>query len=450
MDHVAALERVVGLRQLEPARAQRRGTRVPLGEPFGVHRATEQRAWAAVVNDDRVVLDEDGVERAADERDDLDAIRELAKHSNKRLMLLECASGLNSAGTHMRIDRPMDLIGTRHGRVVDFCRAANTAQKQGPRRDRFHSTNAQHGAGHAEPTVMSLSMIPTAPRVSRVPDPARLHRALSAFNERRLNPALPDDPATPLDEEIAMRTRELAFVEQERLAVADAAREAPTTAKEFVAWFEALKGSGPGENDSLFPWLAERASLAELTWFLEQEVAGEAGFDDLVALTQVKFGGRAKIEMGNNYWDELGRGNLAGMHGPLLGRLAQTLSLNPHRERVVWEALAVGNLLVAVATNRRYAYHSVGALGAVELTAPWRAAHVNRALKRVGIAGEDRRYYALHATLDVKHSEQWDRDVLSPLVEENPRVATAIAEGALMRLSAGARSFRRYRAQFGL
>lgn len=295
---------------------------------------------------------------------------------------------------------------------------------------------------------MSLSLVPQCPRLSIAHDPARLHRALSAFNERRLAPALPDEPAIPLDEEIAMRTREIAFVEGERAMIAKAAARAPRDARAFVGWFEGLKGTGPGENDPLFPWLAEEASHEQMRWFLEQEVAGEAGFDDLVAMTQVKFDGRAKIEMGNNYWDELGRGKLAGMHGPLLGRLARALQLDPQRERVVWEALAVGNLLVALASNRRYAYHSVGALGAVELTAPWRAAHVNAALKRLDV--EERHYYALHATLDVKHSLQWDEDVLIPLVEERPEVATAIAEGALMRLAAGARSFRRYRAELGL
>lgn len=84
----------------------------------------------------------------------------------------------------------------------------------------------------------------------------------------------------------------------------------------------------------------------------------------------------------------------------------------------------------------------------MELTAPWRAMHVNAALKRLGVGGEDRRYYALHATLDVKHSR--DAEVLIPLVAENPRVAVAIAEGALMRMAAGARSFDRYRREFGL
>jgi hypothetical protein len=61
-----------------------------------------------------------------------------------------------------------------------------------------------------------------------------------------------------------------------------------------------------------------------------------------------------------------------------------------------------------------------------------------------------RRYYAVHATLDVKHSEAWNREVLRPLVEADPRVARPIAEGALMRLNAGARCFERYRRELGL
>jgi hypothetical protein len=106
--------------------------------------------------------------------------------------------------------------------------------------------------------------------------------------------------------------------------------------------------------------------------------------------------------------------------------------------------------MVALAAHRRYAYASIGALGVIELTAPGRAAKVNAGLKRLGIAGEARRYFALHATLDVKHSAAWNREVLGPLVAADPRVARPIAEGALMRLNAGAKCFERYRREFGL
>src|SRR2546422_4035359 len=94
---------------------------------------------------------------------------------------------------------------------------------------------------------------------------------------------------------------------------------------------------------------------------------------------------------------------------------------------------------------RSYAYHSIGALGAIELTAPGRVAQVDRGLARLGVQKAARRYFALHATLDLKHSEAWNREVLRSLVAREPRAAQAIAEGALMRLRAGARCFDRYR-----
>ncbi len=247
-----------------------------------------------------------------------------------------------------------------------------------------------------------------------------------------------------------MRFVEVELIERERAMVASAAAGAPRDADAFVAWFEELKVSGPGQGDSLFPYLATTATLDEMKWFLQQEVAGEAGFDDLVAMTQVKMPPQAKLELAHNYWDEMGQGTAGGMHGPMLGRLAAELSLPEDDDAIVWESLALGNLLVGMAANRQYAFHSIGALGAIELTAPGRAAQVNDALKRLGVRGEARRYFALHATLDVKHSEAWNREVLRPVVAASPDAAVSIAEGALMRLSAGARCFARYRAHFGI
>jgi hypothetical protein len=212
-----------------------------------------------------------------------------------------------------------------------------------------------------------------------------------------------------------------------------------------VHWFEALKENGPGQGDALFPWLAERASFEEMCWFLSQEMAGEAGFDDLVALSQVKLSVRPKLELARNYWDEMGQGNESGMHGPMLAQLATALAIG-RRDDTVWESLALGNLMVALATARHYAYQSIGALGVIELTAPGRAELVNAGLRRLGIGGAARRYFALHATLDIRHSQAWNREVLEPLVASDPELAAPLAEGAVLRLRAGARCFERYRA----
>lgn len=281
--------------------------------------------------------------------------------------------------------------------------------------------------------------------------PERLHRALLRFNQRRLRPSVPSESwRAEVAHDAQMQLVEGAFLEEERRRIIAAAAAAPRDADPFVAWFEGLRQHGPGQGDPLFPWLEEHASLEQMRWFLLQEFAGEAGFDDLVALTQLKLPVQPKLELARNYWDEMGRGRAEAMHGPMLDGLAEAFELDPSPENTVWEAHALANVLCGLAFNRRYAYHAIGALGAVELTAPDRSLCVDAGLKRLGFKMPVRRYYAVHSTLDVKHSIAWNREVLRPLVADHPECATALAEGALMRLYAGARCFIRYRRELGL
>lgn len=289
------------------------------------------------------------------------------------------------------------------------------------------------------------------PAETRAPDPeAELQLRLAAFNRRRLNPGLPSDGwRDEIDDDADMLLVEGEFIERERRAVADRAAAAPTDPNGFDAWLTDLTATGPGQGDPLFPWLADACTMDEMKWFLAQEVAGEAGFEDLTALTQVKMPVGPKLELARNYWDEMGRGNEKGMHGPLLETLARRLGLEPRIETTVPESLALANTMAALAWNRRYAYHSIGALGIIEQTAPDRAAAVGRGLKRLGVPSGDRHYFDLHAILDVKHSVAWNAEAIRPLVTANPAIAHAIAEGALMRLRCGERCFERYRRELG-
>ena len=278
-----------------------------------------------------------------------------------------------------------------------------------------------------------------------------LQRRLAAFNRLRFDPALPvADWRSGIDREADALREEGVFLEARRAAVAARAAAAPRDPDGFVRWFEALEKDGPGQHDPLFPWLADSATMAQMRWFLTQEIAGEAGFEDLSALTQVKLPLRPKLEIARNYWDEMGRGNPKGMHGPLLEALAERLGLEPSVETTVWEALALANVMAGLAANRRYAYQSVGALGVIEQTAPARAALVGKGLKRLGVPSGHRHYFDLHAILDVKHSAAWNSEAIYPLVASDPAFAPAIAEGALMRLECGASCFRRYRQEFGI
>jgi hypothetical protein len=295
-----------------------------------------------------------------------------------------------------------------------------------------------------------LTAIPTVEDLASqaLRSPESLHRRLAHWNHKRLSAGLPSpDWREDLREEHEMRFLEGSWVESFREDIAARVEEVPTTPEGFLAWFEDLKATGPGQGDPLFDWLAEEAGLEELCWFLTQEAAGEAGFDDLVALTQVKLPVPAKLELARNYWDEMGRGAEGGMHGPMLERTVTGLGLTPTIEGTLWQSLALANTMTAFATTRRYAYHSVGALGVVELTAPTRVARVAAGLKRLGCEPKVRKYFDLHAILDVKHSEDWNREALLPLIEEDPARTRALAEGALMRLICGKRCFDVYRAQ---
>lgn len=139
------------------------------------------------------------------------------------------------------------------------------------------------------------------------------------------------------------------------------------------------------------------------------------------------------------------------MHGPMLERSVVELDLeHTPAQELIWESMALANLMVGLASNRRYAYHSVGALGAVELTAPTRTAYVAEGLKRLNVSKQGFIYFSLHSTVDIKHSLDWNNEVISSLVKQDPGLAPFIAEGALMRLKAGARCFECYRQYFGL
>lgn len=270
-------------------------------------------------------------------------------------------------------------------------------------------------------------------------------RTLAKWNRERLAPGFPDvDWRRDFDRQVQILRLEGAFLDELRAEVADDLTDVPETPDAFVAWFEALKDNGPGQNHPLFAWLAETATEGQMRWFLTQEAAGEAGFDDLVAMTQVKLPNGPKLELAENYWDEMGRGQYRGIHSLLLTELIASMRIAPEIDTTVWESLALANAMTAMATTRRYAWLSVGSLGVVELTAPWRCDHVSAGLKRLGYGQRERLYYDLHSKIDIKHSQGWNENALKPLVAEDPRRARFIAEGALIRMKCAERCFDRY------
>jgi hypothetical protein len=274
-------------------------------------------------------------------------------------------------------------------------------------------------------------------------DAHHLHRRLATFNHWRSSPSSETvDWLASLQAEYRLRRIEHDFIEEETTALRSQAREAPSDPDRFVEWFERLEQLGPGREARLFPFLAEQASLDQMLWFLRQDVVTDAGLSELSLLTQLRFSPSFKSDkcrMGC-YEPDPAAGSSA--RGLLLDRLGQTLALAQQASDPVWESLALSNVMVALAANRRYAYHSAGALAAREATMRDRRRHVRRGVDRLGIQHESDRNCAHDTALLA-----WSGETLHALVANEPAAASSIAEGALLRLTAEARCFERYRSE---
>jgi hypothetical protein len=195
-----------------------------------------------------------------------------------------------------------------------------------------------------------------------------------------------------------------------------------------------------------YRWLAKTASWDELVAFLALEGGPDGGFDDLVALCQIGLTGSAKLELGKNYWDEMGCGDAAGVHTVLHSDMARAVGM-PHvaREDMPVEALervAVGGLL---ATNRWLQPEMVGALGLLELQAGPRCRMVVQAFDRLGAPPSAYPFYVEHAEVDPVHGRDWMDKAVVPLVRERPEWGPRIVKGAWWRSQLNLAFFERAR-----
>src|SRR5688572_23625579 len=92
----------------------------------------------------------------------------------------------------------------------------------------------------------------------------RFQQRLAQWNRERLDPGFPAaDWQQRIAHDATMLRLEGGFLEELRAEIAAEAAAAPTDPDGFIEWFEELKQTGPGQGDTLFPWLAEQASKDE-------------------------------------------------------------------------------------------------------------------------------------------------------------------------------------------
>jgi hypothetical protein len=193
----------------------------------------------------------------------------------------------------------------------------------------------------------------------------------------------------------------------------------------------------------VYKWLAKEASYDELVRFLEFEGGPDGGFDDLVAACQVGLAGSAKLELANNYWDEMGNGDGDAVHTVIHQRMAAALGVKAlDRDQMPIEALervALGGLF---ATNRWLQPEMLGALGLIELQAGPRCRLVLQGFDRLGAPRAAYPFYEIHADVDPRHGKDWVEKAIAPLAQERPEWAARMVKGAWWRSLVNAAFFR--------
>jgi hypothetical protein len=184
----------------------------------------------------------------------------------------------------------------------------------------------------------------------------------------------------------------------------------------------------------VYTWLAETATWPEFVDFLAIEGGPDGGFDDLVAICQVGLDGQAKMVLADNYWDEMGRGDLEAVHTTLHRELAAAVEMPVvARDELPLPALRRSALNGLLASNRRLQPEMLGALGLLELQAGPRCRHVLRGLRRLGGPPAAVPFYEVHEHVDPHHGKVWLDDAVGPIVAQFPEWGPQIVRGAAWR-----------------
>lgn len=191
----------------------------------------------------------------------------------------------------------------------------------------------------------------------------------------------------------------------------------------------------------VYEWLAEEATLEQVREYLSLEGGPDGGFDDLVAMCQIGIDGPAKVELAQNYWDEMGNGRVERVHTELHRKLSRAIRLRevPRHELPV-EALQRAGLGSVLATNRWLQPEMIGALGLIELQAGPRCRKVVRALERLDCGWDALDFYTEHADADPRHGKDWVDKVVGSL-QDNGEWGVRIVRGARWRAAVNRQFF---------
>lgn len=211
----------------------------------------------------------------------------------------------------------------------------------------------------------------------------------------------------------------------------------PDSASGFADWFTDLRNRHV--QPEFCRYLAEQATLAEIALFFLAEELVDSRFDDLVAMAQLGAAGTSKLTMAENYWDEMGEGQLERMHTLLFEQSAQYMRRQLSDDQVEQSELASmevfenANLVLLYGIHRHLAPRALAAMGVMEYSAPIRFQAMVDGCTRLGVPEDVVLYQRIHVHVDADHGAEWLDNVLVPLAHRSPAVLRELGMGSLVR-----------------
>jgi hypothetical protein len=191
---------------------------------------------------------------------------------------------------------------------------------------------------------------------------------------------------------------------------------------------------GPAGGRSLSGYMAGQGTLAEMRELCIHRSAYQLKEADPHTWAIPRLGGRAKAAMVEIQKDEYGEGEPECVHATLFADTMDELGLDTrygsYLDMIPAPTLATVNLVSMLGLHRRWRGALVGHLALFEMTSVGPMGRYSDALGRLGLGGRARRFYDVHVQADARHEVVALDQMVSGLLDDEPRLAPDVVTGA--------------------
>ena len=193
------------------------------------------------------------------------------------------------------------------------------------------------------------------------------------------------------------------------------------------------------DGPSLSTFMLESGTLDAMREFCIHRSAYQLKEADPHTFAIPRLWGEAKATMVEIQTDEYGSGRPGEMHAELFAVTMRALGLDAtygaYIDRLRAETLATVNLATLFGLHRRWRGALVGHLAVFEMTSVEPMGRYSRALARMGLGPEARRFYDVHVDADVHHGTIALEQMVRGLVAGEPHLGPDVLFGAAAVLS---------------